>query len=49
MTHTLLFSFVSFTFLVSWLIWTRTRNERAVQQLAELEVEAAERGLLEDA
>jgi heme exporter protein C len=48
MLHTLLFSFLSFTFLASWLIWTRVRNERARQALAELEVEAAERGLLED-
>lgn len=48
MTHTLLFSLMTFTFLVAWLIWTRTRNERLRQQFAELEVEAAERGLLED-
>ena len=48
MTQTLLFSLLSFTFLVAWLIWTRFRNERQRQALAELEVEAAERGLLED-
>lgn len=41
-------SMVFFTFLVSWLIWTRVRHERTRQTLDALELEAAERGLLED-
>ncbi|MCA9609085.1 MAG: cytochrome c biogenesis protein CcsA [Myxococcales bacterium] len=49
MTQTLLFSLLTFTFLVAWLIWTRVRHERMRQELVALEVEAAERGLLEDA
>jgi len=49
MGHALGFSFLAFTFLVAWLIWARARNERGRQALVALEVEAAERGLLEDA
>ncbi|MBX3271394.1 MAG: cytochrome c biogenesis protein CcsA [Sandaracinaceae bacterium] len=48
MLQTLLFSIGAFTALVAWLIWTRTRHERTRQELARLEVEAAEVGLLED-
>ena len=40
--------FLLFTVLVAFLIWTRMRNERARQTLLALELEAAERGLLED-
>ncbi len=42
-------SFLFFTALVILLIWTRARHERAVQQLRAVELEAAERGLLEGA
>ena len=42
-------SFLFFTLLVVWLIWTRARHERAVQDLRVIELEAAERGLLEGA
>lgn len=48
MTHALLVGFVLFTALVALLIWTRTRTERDRQALQALELEAAERGLLED-
>lgn len=49
MRTTLLVSFVFFTLFVVLLIWTRARAERAKQRLAEAEIEAARRGLLEDA
>lgn len=42
-------SFVFFSLLVTLLIWTRARAERARQRLAEVQIEAARRGLLEDA
>jgi heme exporter protein C len=42
-------SFVLFTALVALLIWMRMRMERTRQALRTLELEAAERGLLEDA
>jgi heme exporter protein C len=40
--------FLAFTALAIFLIWSRVRIERAKQTLSELELEAAERGLLED-
>ena len=40
---------VAFTALVALLLWTRARAERDRQELAALELEAAEAGLLEDA
>lgn len=40
---------VTFTALVALLLWTRARAERVRQELRALELEAAERGLLEDA
>jgi heme exporter protein C len=40
--------FILFTALVALLIWTRMRTERQRQELRALELEAAERGLLED-
>jgi len=40
--------FLLFTALVALLIWTRMRTERQRQELRALELEAAERGLLED-
>jgi len=49
MLHAFLFSLLTFTVLVAFLIWTRVRNELARKELTALEVEAAERGLLEDA
>ncbi len=49
MGTTLLLSFVFFTALAVLLIWTRVRAERARQELNALTLEAAERGLLEDA
>jgi heme exporter protein C len=48
MALTLGVSFVTFTFLVVLLIWTRVRAERMRQRLATLELQAAERGLLEE-
>ena len=42
-------SMIFFTALVAFLIWTRVRAERQRQALRSLELEAAERGLLEDA
>jgi len=48
MTQALLIGFALFTALVALLIWTRMRAERARQELRALELEAAERGLLED-
>lgn len=48
MGQTLGLSFVLFTALVALLIWLRARVERSRQQLRALELEAAERGLLED-
>lgn len=48
MGTTLAISFSFFTLLVAMLIWTRSRAERAQQRLAEAEIEAAQRGLLED-
>lgn len=44
----LMYSFAAFTALVILLIWTRARIERARQEVAGLELEAAQRGLLED-
>jgi heme exporter protein C len=43
------FGLFTFTLLVAYLIWTRLRLERDRQALAELEGDAAEAGLLEDA
>jgi heme exporter protein C len=40
--------FLLFTALVALLIWLRTRMERSRQALREIELQAAERGLLED-
>lgn len=48
MGHALIVSLVFFTALFALLVWTRVRQERARQALAALELEAAERGLLED-
>lgn len=44
----LLVSFIAFTFLVVLLVWTRARLERSRQKVADMEIEAARRGLLED-
>lgn len=49
MLYTLLLSFVFFTALAALLIWIRMRVERSRQELDGLTLEAAERGLLEDA
>ena len=49
MRTTLIISFLFFTMLVVLLIWTRARAERARQRVVEAEIEAARRGLLEDA
>jgi heme exporter protein C len=49
MTHALLIGLVFVTALAVLLIWTRMRLERTRQELRTLELEAAERGLLEDA
>lgn len=48
MVPALLWSFAAFTLLVTLMIWSRVRVERARQKLAELEIEAARQGLLED-
>lgn len=48
MVPALLWSFAAFTALVVLLVWTRARIERARQEVAGLELEAAQRGLLED-
>ncbi len=42
-------SFVTFTFLVILLLWTRARLEKQRAAVQEIELEAAHRGLLEDA
>ncbi|MFW6049665.1 MAG: cytochrome c biogenesis protein CcsA [Myxococcota bacterium] len=42
-------SFVAFTALVAALLWLRARLERTLQRLVALRIEAAERGLLEEA
>ncbi len=49
MLTTLLISILAFTFLVSLLLWTRARLEKQRAQVREIELEAAQRGLLEDA
>jgi heme exporter protein C len=49
MGQTLGLGFALFTALVVLLIWLRARMERSNQALRALELEAAERGLLEDA
>ncbi|RLB56331.1 MAG: heme transporter [Deltaproteobacteria bacterium] len=49
MTTTLLFSFLAFTFLVILLLWTRARLQSQLAAVQEVELEAAHRGLLEDA
>lgn len=49
MGHTLLFAFAFFTALAVLLLWIRVRAERSRQALDALTLEAAERGLLEDA
>jgi heme exporter protein C len=41
-------SFLFFTLVVVLLLWTRARAERARQRLAESQIEAARRGLLEE-
>lgn len=48
MATALTVSFIAFTFLVVLLVWTRARLERSRQRVAEMEIEAARRGLLED-
>jgi heme exporter protein C len=48
MGHALLLGFVFFTALVALLVWTRARLERQRQALRAIELDAAERGLLED-
>lgn len=48
MTQALIFGFVLFTLICVLLIWTRARLERMRQQLDSLEMDAAERGLLEE-
>jgi heme exporter protein C len=42
-------SFIAFTALVVLLLWTRARLERQRARVREVELEAAQRGLLEDA
>jgi heme exporter protein C len=42
-------SFAAFTALAALLVWTRARAERDRQRVISLELDAAERGLLEDA
>jgi heme exporter protein C len=49
MVPALMISFAAFTALVAFLWWARFRAERARQDLAALETEAAARGLLEEA
>jgi heme exporter protein C len=49
MKPALLFGFLFILTLAAALIWLRTRAERTRQRVAALELEAAERGLLEDA
>ena len=49
MTTTLLISLATFTLLVILLLWTRARLENQRAAVAEVELEAAHRGLLEDA
>ncbi|MCA9601537.1 MAG: cytochrome c biogenesis protein CcsA [Polyangiales bacterium] len=48
MRVTLLVSFATFTFVVATLLWLRFRVERNAQRVLELELDARERGLLED-
>ena len=43
------FALLTFTALVALLLWTRARAERTRQAVLRLELDAAERGLLEDA
>ena len=45
----LILSFLAFTALVVLLIWARARAERVRQRVQALELEAAERGMLEEA
>lgn len=49
MVPALVLGFVLFTVLVAVLMWHRARAERLRQQVQELEMQAAERGLLEEA
>jgi heme exporter protein C len=49
MVTALLFGFLSFTLLAAVLLWARTRSHVASTRLAELEEEALELGLGEDA
>jgi heme exporter protein C len=48
MVPALVLSFVFFTVIVALLVWVRARAERAKQDLAAIETEAAALGLLED-
>lgn len=48
MVPALVLGFLFFTVLVALLVWARYRIERMRQRLASLELEAAERGLLEE-
>jgi heme exporter protein C len=48
MRHVLTLSFVTFTFLVAFLLWVRARLERQRQTVSALTLEAARAGLLED-
>lgn len=48
MKTALLLSFLAFTVWVALLIWVRARAERDLQRVRLLELDAAERGLLED-
>ena len=48
MVPALVSGFVLFTALVALLVWSRYRIERVRQRVASLELEAAERGLLEE-
>jgi hypothetical protein len=48
MRPALLFGFLFILVLAAGLIWLRARAERTRQRVAALELEAAERGLLED-
>jgi heme exporter protein C len=49
MLTTLFISLAAFTLLVSLLLWTRARLEKQRARVREIELEAAQRGLLEDA
>ncbi|MBZ0118518.1 MAG: cytochrome c biogenesis protein [Sandaracinaceae bacterium] len=48
MGHAFLAGFLFFTVLVIWLLWARMRLERQRQAVRALELDAMERGLLED-